>query len=308
MGVHVALRVGRGGVGRAARALTRSFSSSADGQLRVQVSAGIKTLIYNNPKKLNAWTSKLMMGIRAELDEAASNPSIGAVVLTGTDPYYCAGVDLGAMVSKPMWPSALHALLVSQNTALFETFLCFPKPLFAAVNGPAIGASVTSATLGEGIIASEKATFHTPFHALGIVPEGCSSVHFARLMGEENAERMLGAEGWKPTAAEALGAGLVQKVVPHEDLLSEAQKMAEEWVAAAKPKKLVADNLLEEYKAVNEAESRALADAFLSPSFFENQANMATKKGKTSKALFFSAVKALRPLWGMSLPAPKANS
>ena len=78
-------------------------------------------------------------------------------------------------------------------------------------------------------MASEKATFNVPFSRLGIVPEGCSSVHFAKLMGEKNAERMLGPEGWVPTAEEALEAGLITKVVPHEDLLPAAQALAAEW-------------------------------------------------------------------------------
>lgn len=279
----------------------RAFSSGAD-PLRVETSNGIKTLIFNDPRRLNAWTAKLMHQLRDELSASGKDDAVSAVVITGTDPYYCAGVDLGAMVSKPMWPSALHALLVAQNSALFDMFLSFPKPLFAAINGPAIGASVTSATLGEGIVASERATFHTPFHALGLVPEGCSSVHFARLMGEAGAARMLGAEGWKPTATEALQVGLIDKVVAHDELRAAAQTMAEEWVAAKKAKKLVAAGLVDEYKRVNMSESKALADAFLSPSFFDAQARMASKKGKSSRAALFTAVKLARPIWGMFLP------
>ncbi|KAJ1623232.1 ClpP/crotonase-like domain-containing protein [Pavlovales sp. CCMP2436] len=283
-------------------ALGRRAFSTGDPVLKVEQLNGVRTLIYNDPRRLNAWTAKLMHCLRDELTQSAADAEVKAVALTGTDPYYCAGVDLGAMVSKPMWPSALHTLLVAQNTALFAMFLDFPKPLFVGVNGPAIGAAVTSATLGEGVVASEKATFHTPFHALGLVPEGCSSVNFARIMGEQNAQRMLGAEGWKPTAKEAAKAGLVDKAVAHDELRAELQAMAEAWVAAKKPKRLVAAGLLEEYKRVNARESKALADAFLSPSFFEAQAAMATKKGKASRAAMFTAMKLLRPIWGMSLP------
>ena len=69
-----------------------------------------------------------------------------------------------------------------------------------------------SATLCDAIVASDKATFHTPFQALGLCPEGCSSVHFAKLMGDEHARRMLD-EGWKPTAQEAKDAGMVDVIV-----------------------------------------------------------------------------------------------
>lgn len=287
---------------RAALWGVRALSSEAKPPvLRVEVADGVKTLVFNDPRRLNAWTGPLLMGLRDELRSSASDGDVDAVIVTGADPYYCAGVDLGAMVSQFMLPAALHARLVEQNTALFDMFLTFPKPLFFAVNGPAIGASVTSATLGEGIIASEKATFSTPFAALGLTPEGCSSVHFARLMGEQTAARMLGEEGWKPTAAEALDAGLVQRVVPHDDLRAAAQAAAEEWVAAGKPKALASKGLLDEYRRVNEAESKALADAFLSPSFFDAQARMARKKGKTARAALFTAVKLARPIWSIGL-------
>jgi enoyl-CoA hydratase/carnithine racemase len=286
-----------------ARLASGAGAAAAPPPLLVAARNGVKTLTYNDPRRLNAWTAPLMRALRSELDAAAADDQTRAVVLAGADPYYCAGVDLGAMVSQPMWPSQLHVRLVAQNTALFDMFLSFPKPLFFAVNGPAIGAAVTSATLGEGIVASERATFATPFAALGLVPEGCSSVHFGRLMGAPTAARMLGAEGWRPTAAEALAAGLIDAVVAHEALGGAAQAMAEAWLADARPKRLVAAGLVDAYKAVNRAESRALADAFLSPRFFDAQAAMAAKKGKRGRAAFFTALTLTRPLWGGGLPA-----
>ena len=79
---------------------------------------------------------------------------------------------------------------------------------------------MTSAALCDAVVASETATFSTPFAALGLVPEGCSSVHFERAMGgsRERAERMLGPEGWRPTAREAKEAGLVTEVVPRDQV------------------------------------------------------------------------------------------
>jgi hypothetical protein len=66
-----------------------------------------------------------------------------------------------------MHPQKLHGFIVKNNAAIFNAFIEFPKPILVAVNGPAIGACVTSATLCDGIIASEKATFSTPFAKLG---------------------------------------------------------------------------------------------------------------------------------------------
>ena len=68
-------------------------------------------------------------------------------------------------------PSKLRKLAEESNYDLFDQFIAFPKPIFAAVNGPAIGAAVTSATLCDLVLASNSATFHTPFVTLGMVCE-----------------------------------------------------------------------------------------------------------------------------------------
>jgi Delta3-Delta2-enoyl-CoA isomerase len=115
---------------------------------------------------------------------AENDPETKVVVLTGTGKYYCAGVDLSGTI-KPMHPAELHNMIKTSNQKVFDTFLKFPKPIIAAVNGPAIGASVTTTTLCDHTIAGESATFLTPFARLGVPPEGCSSVHFEFLMGKE---------------------------------------------------------------------------------------------------------------------------
>ena len=187
---------------------------------------GVTTLTMNQPKKLNGWTGPMMMALKDALSEAAKDDNTKVAILTGADPYYCAGVNLSDTI-KPMHPATLHKMIMESNAAIFNVFIDFPKPLIIAANGPAIGACFTSATLCDFIMASEKATFCTPFARLGVPPEGCSSVHFERIMGKDNANRMLGPEGWIPTAAEAKEAGFVKEVVAHENLLPRAQEVAE---------------------------------------------------------------------------------
>ena len=105
-----------------------------------------------------------------------------------------------------------------------------------------------------------------PFARLHIPPEGCSSVHFERMMGAEAANKML-KDGWKPTAAEAKEIGLVKEVVSHEELLSRAQSLGEQWAKEGRKKTIPAGGSVEEYKKVNAKESLDLADAFLSYNF-----------------------------------------
>ena len=265
---------------------------------------GVTLLKMNDPRKLNGWTGPMMMAMRNAFKDLAADDSTQVAVLTGADPYYCAGVNLSDTM-KPMHPATLHKLIVQNNAAIFNAFIEFPKPLIVAVNGPAIGACVTSATLADAIIASEKATFSTPFARLGIVPEGCSSVHFERIMGKTNAERMLGPEGWAPTGQEAKEAGFVSEVVRHEDLVNHTLNIAEKWVKDKKSKRFAQGHgSVEEYLKVNLEESHLLADAFLSVPFLEAQQKFLASKGKTQLAQTFKMLLLTRPLWKLLLPKP----
>merc|ERR1712062_325431 len=221
----------------------------------------VTTLTMNDPKKLNGWTGPMMLTLKDRFEYHAKDPETKVLILTGADPYYCAGVNLSATI-QPMHPKKLHTMIRTSNQAVFDSFLDFPKPILVAANGPAIGACVTSASTCDAILASEKATFLVPFARLSIPPEGCSSVHFERMLGQKAASRML-KEGWKPTAVEAAMIGLVREVVDHENLLARAQELGEQWVAEGKKKEIPAGGTVEEYKAVNARESLELADAFL---------------------------------------------
>ena len=261
---------------------------------------GVTTLTMNRPARLNGWTMEMMDALKQGLRVAARDEGTSVVVLTGVDPYYCAGVNLSATL-RLGHPRKLHAMIVEHNQALFDIFLDFPKPLLVAVNGPAIGASVTSATLCDGIIASEKATFSTPFAALGVTPEGCSSVQFARIMDQASADRMLGEEGWKPTAEEALAAGLVQWLAPHDELGQQAQEIARQWVASGAERSFRGGSGRDELKAVNASESVELADAFLSAPFIRAQFAFLWRKKKLGPAAMFLTMLISRPLWSRFL-------
>ena len=261
---------------------------------------GVTTLTMNTPKRLNGWTMEMMDALKEGFRAAARDDKTQVLVLTGVDPYYCAGVNLSATI-RLGHPRKLHAMIVANNQALFEMFLDFPKPILIAINGPAIGASVTSATLCDGIIASEKATFSTPFAALGVTPEGCSSVQFARLMGESSAGRMLGEEGWKPTAEEALEAGLIQWVAPHDKLGQKAQRTARKWIATNAERSFRGGSERDELKAVNASESVELADAFLSAPFIKAQFVFLRSKKKWGPAAMFLTMLITRPIWSRLL-------
>jgi enoyl-CoA hydratase/carnithine racemase len=221
---------------------------------------------------------------------------VKVVVLTGTDDFYCSGVDF--VGSFPvMRPSVLEKLLQESNQRMFDTFILFPKPIIVAANGPMIGAATTSAALCDAIVASDSATFSTPFAALGIVPEGCSSYWFSKVMGEEAASRMLGAEAWCPTADEAMGVGLVSRVVPSGSVLGAAQALAEAWVTQGKRRSLEEKGEVQALLQVNAEESRRIARAFLSPPFLSAMHAAAAAKGKRQLAGVFWTLAHTHCLW-----------
>lgn len=259
----------------------------------------VTTLTMNDPRRLNGWTEELLRALQAAMARAAADDGTRVVVLTGTGRYYSAGVNLGGTI-KLAHPKKLRDQIVRHNQALFDLFIDFPKPIVVAVNGPAIGATVTSATnLCDAVVAAASATFSTPFDKLGVPPEGCSSVVFARLMGEANAQRMLGPEGWKPTAQEAFSAGLVTQVVPDGELLGAAQALAETLVGKAR--RFPGGSTREELKAINARESVDVANAFLAPRFLSGQFHFLRSKKKHGPALMFLALRASHPLWSRLL-------
>jgi Delta3-Delta2-enoyl-CoA isomerase len=265
-----------------------------------QTTAGVTTLTMNNPRRLNGWTIEMLVDLKRALVETARDPSTQAVVLTGAGEYYCAGVNLAGSL-KLAHPAKLHAFIIESNQSLFEAFLDFPKPILVAVNGPAIGASVTSATLCNAILASDRATFSTPFAALGVTPEGCSSVVFPRLLGA-SAERMLGPEGWKPTGKEAAEIGLALRCVPHAELLEAAHRQARAWIEAGVGRTYPLGMTREALIEINARESRVLATAFLRPGFLMAQYQFLWRKKKRPLALAFLALAKTQPAWRRLLP------
>lgn len=263
---------------------------------------GVTTLVMNNPKRLNGWTEPMMISLFDAINSAAKDDATKVLVISGKGTYYCAGVNLSDTI-RPQHPQKLWESIRRDNQKVFDTFLDFSKPILVAVNGPAIGASVTSATLCDGIIASSTATFSTPFARLCVPPEGCSSVNFKRIMGQENATKMLD-EGFVPTATDAKEMGFVMQVVDeknkddddHKELMDAAQQIAEKWIKDGKVRKVDSD-----LKAVNAKESIDLATAFLSYGFLDAQYKFLKSKKKNSAANIFLVLKTLRPLWSLLL-------
>ena len=260
----------------------------------------VVTIAMNRPAKLNGWTMDMIHAFREAFRQANLNDDVKVVIFTGKGTYFSAGVNLSSTI-KLMSPKKLKSTIAEMNQALFDIFIEFSKPVLIAINGPAIGASVTSATLCNQIIATSNATFLLPFARLGVPPEGCSTVHLPRMIGADNAERMMGPEGWVPNAQDALEIGLIQSISESDALLTDAQAIAREWIANGTPRQFMAGSEKAELLAANKAESLALADAFLSTPFLHGQAKFLWSKKKYGPALTFYALVVTRPIWQLFL-------
>ncbi|XP_780031.1 enoyl-CoA delta isomerase 2, mitochondrial [Strongylocentrotus purpuratus] len=254
--------------GEAETASTTQGSLSFTG-LKYTVDNGVATITLNRPNKKNAVTTEMYSEWTAALKMAGEDDRVVLAVITGAGDYYCSGNDLNNFMKID--PSVLHEESVKGSDLLeifVNGFIDFPKPLICAVNGPAVGISVTTLGLMDVIYASDKATFHTPFAALGQSPEGCSSYTFPKIMGTAQANECL-LFGKKLTAQEAFDRGLVTEVIPDAQFRETVDKKVKEYAQLPRNALRLAKNLIRETEKerlhkVNRAECDLLVDRWTS--------------------------------------------
>ncbi|VDK52102.1 unnamed protein product [Anisakis simplex] len=180
----------------------------------------------NRPEKYNAITIEMYQVLTNALEYSSKDTSTSITVFTGTGDYFCSGNDLSNFARVKSREDMVRMADEGGKVldAYVQAFINHEKPLVALINGPAIGISVTLLALCDVVIASDKATFHTPFATLGQSPEGCSTYTFPILMGHLKAAEVL-LFGRKLTALEAMERNLVNQVIPASSFLSEASKL-----------------------------------------------------------------------------------
>jgi enoyl-CoA hydratase/carnithine racemase len=187
---------------------------------------GILTLTFNRVDKKNSITAAMYQQLADALKSARDDAAVRVVVFQGDAAVFSAGNDLGDFMNKP--PAGDDAP-VFQFLAQISTF---PKPIVAAVCGPAVGIGTTMLLHCDLVVAGDNAAFSMPFVNLGLCPEAASSLLVPQMMGYHRAAEalMLG----EPFMAEAaLEVGLVNRVVPPTEANAVAQAMAKKL--AAKP-------------------------------------------------------------------------
>ena len=184
-----------------------------DDVLLIDTEDRVRTLTLNRPQSRNALSSALRTRFFAALRDAETADDVDVVIVTGADPVFCAGLDLKELGNSselpdisPQWPP-------------------MTKPVIGAINGAAVTGGLELALYCDILIASEHARFADTHARVGLLPTWGLSVRLPQKVGVGMARRM-SLTGDYLSAADALRAGLVTEVVPHEQLLPTARQVA----------------------------------------------------------------------------------
>lgn len=236
--------------------------------LDVHTDGPVQVWTISRPDVGNAITGKdIIAAFEDNVDAVNADNAVGAVILTGAGKIFSAGGNVKEMADR----QGMFGLdAIDQRRAYIDGIQRIPRalgrlevPLIAAVNGAAIGAGCDLAMMCDIRIASERASFAESFVQLGLIPGDGGTWFLPRAIGYARAAELT-FTGERIDAATALDWGLVSRVVPHDDLLSEAQALADR-IAVNPPRALrMAKRLLQE-SATGSLESTLSMAAAMQP-------------------------------------------
>lgn len=183
----------------------------------------VAILTVNRPDKLNALNEAVRNEMLAHLEAIESDDSIGAVVITGAgEKAFIAGADISEFAGRSPFDQR-HAM---RSPRIFDVMSEFPKPVIAMINGFCLGGGCELASSCDMRIASDNAKFGQPEIKLGLIPGGGGTQRLSRLIGLGHTMRLV-LTGDFISAAEAKDIGLVEQVVPAEELRETAVGLAQ---------------------------------------------------------------------------------
>ena len=183
----------------------------------------------NRPERMNAWNAQFSFDLLAAIDEVTGDPEIRAVLVTGAGRAFSSGADL----KDPEGGTAdVYKALTERYHPLITGVRQMPKPVIAAVNGPAAGIGLSLALACDLVVAAESAYFLLPFVNIGLVPDGGSSLLVPSRVGFTRAAE-LAMLGERLGARKALDWGLINRVWPDEEFAGEAAKLLDRLAAGA---------------------------------------------------------------------------
>lgn len=198
---------------------------ATDDVVLLEVSERIATITLNRPGKRNALSSEVLSLLPRVMQRAETDESVDVVIITGTDPAFCAGLDLGELGDTGRNLGGNGADGRTNATGVRGPFPSLTKPLIGAVNGVAITGGFELALNCDFLVASEHAKFGDTHSRVGVMPGWGLTVLLPQAIGVRRAREM-SFTGNFITAHEALALGLVNHVVPHAELIPFTRRLA----------------------------------------------------------------------------------
>jgi 2-(1,2-epoxy-1,2-dihydrophenyl)acetyl-CoA isomerase len=195
------------------------------GALRLYRRGAAAKLEMNRPERLNAWNEQLGVGLRDAVADLADDNSVRAVLITGAGRGFSSGADLGE--PGPQTPEGhrdVRSTLTERYHPIITGIRGMPKPVVAAVQGAAAGIGLSLALACDLVIAAESAYFLLAFVNIGLVPDGGSSVLVPTRVGFARASE-LAMLGERLRSEQALDWGLINRVVPDDELIPQAEEL-----------------------------------------------------------------------------------
>jgi len=183
-------------------------------------------LTISNPEARNALHPDIYGACHEALEVAARDDAIRAVVLTGADGVFCAGGNLNRLLGNRSQPAEVQAESIEKLNHWIETLHAFPKPIIAAVEGPAAGAGFSLVLACDFVVAASDAKFVMAYVKVGLTPDGGGSYELARMLPRQLASEMM-MEGKPVDPARLAHFGIVNRVVPPGQAVTEALRIAE---------------------------------------------------------------------------------
>jgi len=209
------------------------------GVLRVDDGDGVRLLTLDRPEALNAFNQDLWCATTDALTDAAADPAIGCVVITGAGRAFTAGQDLTEMADTAKFTDGEEP----GYRVLMPVLESFPKPLVAAVNGVGVGIGMTMLPHCDIVFMAQGARLKAPFVSLGVTTEASASLLLPATIGWQEAAHLLFTEPWVD-ATEAVRLGLAWKACPPESLLDEAMAEARTIGAMSVPSLMATKQLM----------------------------------------------------------------
>ena len=214
-------------------------------EIRYEVDDPIATVTLDRPHALNAWTTRMAAEVKHAVAAAEDDPRVVAVVLTGAGRGFCAGADLndlrrlteGLGIGEPSSDLAADPGDPAMGDSFRGTYtylLSVRKPIVVAINGPIAGMAIPIALACDLRFASDRASFTTAFARRGLIAEWGVSWLLTRVVGTAHALDLL-LSARRVDAAEAERMGLVNRVVPHDELLPFVRSYVREMAATCSP-------------------------------------------------------------------------